>query len=120
MAAARRRKEKQQEERQVQKEEETTEEQASQPKNTEAKACGSYSGKDSYACEDSYTICAGEAQGVVERYYTGEGTSLDQFAESYAKETYVGHADPYEDLVWQAGFAGCLAALMDEYDTLYR
>jgi hypothetical protein len=42
------------------------------------------------------------------------------FAVRYAKEMYVGHADPYEDLVWEAGYAGCLAALYGEYDKLYR
>jgi hypothetical protein len=90
------------------------------PHNTEAKACGSYTGKDAFACEDSYEICSFDAKQVVEGYYhETSAVSLDAYAMHYAKETYVGHADPYEDLVWQSGYAGCLAALMDEYDTLY-
>jgi hypothetical protein len=85
----------------------------------EARACGSYSGKDRFACEDSYEICSAEAPRVVEKSYHEEGPNFEEWAVHYAKETYIGHANPYEDLVWQAGYAGCLEAMAAESEKLY-
>jgi hypothetical protein len=91
----------------------------SRPQHTEARACGSYSGKDSFACEDSYEICSLEAPSVVEKAYHEEGPSFDSWAMHYAKETYTGHANSFEDIVWEAGYAGCLEAMYAEYEKLY-
>lgn len=89
------------------------------PQHNEARACGSYSGKDSFACEDSYEICSLEAPSVVEKAYHEEGPSFDSWAMHYAKETYTGHANSFEDIVWEAGYAGCLEAMYGEYEKLY-
>jgi hypothetical protein len=91
----------------------------SRPFHNKARACGSYSGKDRFACEDSYEICAAEAPHVVEKSYHEEGPSFEEWAFHYAKGTYTGHADPYEDLVWQAGYAGCLEAMAAESERLH-
>jgi hypothetical protein len=91
----------------------------SHPFHNEARSCGSYSGKDRFACEDSYEICSAEAPRVVEQSYHEEGPNFEEWAIHYAKETYTGHANPYEDLVWQAGYAGCLEAMAAEYEKLY-
>jgi antirestriction protein len=89
------------------------------PFHNEARACGSYSGKDSFACEDSYEICSAEAPRIVERSYHEEGPDFEEWAIHYAKETYTGHVDPYEDLIWQAGYAGCLEAMSAESEKLH-
>lgn len=91
----------------------------SRPFHNEARACGSYGGKDRFACQDSYEICSAEAPRVVEKSYHEEGPNFEEWAIHYAKETYTGHADPYEDLVWQAGYAGCLEAMSAEYEKQY-
>jgi hypothetical protein len=93
--------------------------QSSSP-NSEASTCGSYGGKNAFACEDSYEVCSIEAPAVVEKAYHEQGPSFDSWALHYAKETYTGHANPFEDIVWEAGYAGCLAAISAEYERLYR
>lgn len=82
-------------------------------RNTEATTCGSYGGVSGGACKLAYEICSAEAKQVVESYYHGTGTpSLDTYAEHYANENSTEEA-------WEGGFAGCLGALMAEYERLY-
>lgn len=69
---------------------------------------------DRSACHDSYSACAASAKPKVRAYYTGNGQSLDSVATRYAKRVY-GSAG----FDWQAGYAWCLAALMDAYHRLY-
>ena len=71
---------------------------------------------DRYACHDSYAICAANrAKAKVQAYYSGNGPTLDSIATRYAKGTY--GTSFYG--AWQAGYAGCYAALGAEYDRLY-
>jgi hypothetical protein len=83
-------------------------------KSTKAQACNLPVSSDRFACEDSYTACATSAEAKVKAYYSGSGASLDSIAISYAKGVYGSSG-----YTWQAGYAGCLAALMDEYTRLY-
>lgn len=83
----------------------------------ESQACGNLpASTDRNACHDSYFSCSLGAKAKVRAYYSGTGASLDTIATHYAKGTY--GADPLGG--WQAGYGGCLAALQDEYDRLYR
>jgi hypothetical protein len=82
---------------------------------SEATACDLPISGDRLICRDSYTACAPTAKAKVKAYYNSTGPTLDTIAESYAKDIYGSSG-----FRWQAGYAGCLAALMDEYDRLYR
>lgn len=83
--------------------------------NTENQACGGYVGPDLNACHDSYEyLCMyGKVKQTVQNYYENNGTDLSTAAVSWAKDYYTSGGS------WQAGSAGCLAALMDEYRRLY-
>ncbi len=86
-----------------------------QPVNTENQACGGYAGPDLNACHDSYEyLCMyGKVKQTVQNYYENNGTDLSTAADSWAKDYYTSEGS------WQAGSAGCFAALMDEYHRLY-
>jgi hypothetical protein len=86
-----------------------------QPVNTEHQACGGYAGPDLNACHDSYEyLCMyGKVKQTVQNYYEGNGADLSTSAINWAKDYYTSEGS------WQAGSAGCLAALMDEYHRLY-
>jgi len=85
---------------------------------TESRACDHLpASTDRNACQDSYIFCAADrATAKVRAYYSGNGPTLDTIAVRYARSTYgtslLGS--------FQAGVAGCYAALLDEYDRLYR
>ncbi|MGB7589360.1 MAG: hypothetical protein WBM00_11700 [Solirubrobacterales bacterium] len=83
--------------------------------NTENQACGGYAGPDLNACHDSYEyLCMyGKVKQTVQNYYEGNGADLSTDAVDWAKDYYTNEGS------WQAGSAGCLASLMDEYHHLY-
>ena len=83
---------------------------------TEAEACDNLPESTySNACHDSYVICAATAKAKVQAYYSGNGATLDTIATRHAKDTYgTGLSGSF-----QGGYAGCFAALMDEYGRLY-
>ena len=85
--------------------------------NKAVKACGQYQSADLTACRDSYRGCAATAKAKVQAYYSDKGPGLDAIAIKYSKGMY-GNAEA--GFLWQAGMSGCLAALTDEYDRLYR
>jgi hypothetical protein len=65
------------------------------------------------ACQDSYLACAKTPEAKVQAYKGGTDPTLSNIATSHADRTY-GDAGP----TWDAGFAGCMAALLDEYTRL--
>lgn len=80
--------------------------------NTEKSTCDFTITVDKNACQLSYTVCSVSAKAEVEAYYNGRGASIDNVAERFAKSMYNAY-------VWQSSFAGCFAALLDEYRRLY-
>ena len=85
-----------------------------QPVNTEDQACSGYSGPDANACQDSYEyLCVdGQVKQKVQAYYQGNSSDLSTVAQQWARSYYTSQGS------WQAGMAGCLAALNDEYHRL--
>lgn len=85
------------------------------PINTEDQACSGYSGPDANACHDSYEYACVNAQvkQQVQAYCAGNAPDLSTIAKRWAIGNYTHQGS------WQAGMAGCLAALMDEYHRLY-
>jgi hypothetical protein len=77
---------------------------------TEAKACVQSGTEDVNACHDSYTACSKIAKAKVRAFKSGKGPNLGVAAGIYAKQTYGSSA------VFKAGYVGCLAALLDEYN----
>jgi hypothetical protein len=67
------------------------------------------------ACQDSYLACAETPKPKVEAYKGGNDPTLIKIATSHANSRY-GDSGP----TWDAGFAGCMAALLDEYTRLQR
>jgi hypothetical protein len=85
------------------------------------KACGDLPvSTDRAACRDSYAACAASAKAKVQAYYMSKGPDLYTIARSYANGVYGSSEDERLLGGWQAGFGGCEAALLDEYDHLYR
>ena len=71
-------------------------------------ACPFASSVSRSACEDSYAACAATAKGKVRAFYSKNGPTLQAVATKYAARTYPASGAS------QAGFAGCLAALVNE------
>ncbi len=74
-----------------------------------AETCAAFSGSTAAACEHSYFSCAREAPRNVRLYHDEGGPRLDVVAE---EATY----ERYEEPARHGAFAGCLAALTDEYN----
>lgn len=55
----------------------------------------------------------GKVKQTVQAYYASNGTDLATAAQRWALTFYTRQGS------WEAGTAGCLAALMDEYTRLY-
>ncbi len=81
---------------------------------TEAKACVQPTSTDRSACHDSYDACAQEAKEKVQAFVAGDSPPLDIVAAERAKGIYDASSEV------QAGTAGCLAALLDEYNNSHR
>ncbi len=81
------------------------------PVNSETQACAGYSGPDANACRDSYEfLCVnGKAKQTVQKYLAGSTPDLSTVAKKWALGYYTQQGS------WEAGMAGCLAVLMDEY-----
>jgi hypothetical protein len=82
---------------------------------TKDQACGSYGGFDASACRDSFVaLCAyGHLRERVRAYHEGSAPDLSTQALRWARR-YYGRQES-----WEAGMAGCQAALLDEYQRLY-
>jgi hypothetical protein len=82
---------------------------------SEERMCGNLPvSRDKTACHTAYSACTASAEPKVRAYYESRGPDLDTIAMRYAKSIW-GSSD-----TWQAAYGGCLAALSDEYDRLYR
>jgi hypothetical protein len=76
-------------------------------------ACPSGSSLDRNVCRDSYISCAGTAKAKVQAYTSGKGPAPNSVAKNYANSTYNSSGPS------QSGYAGCMAALLDEYERLH-
>jgi hypothetical protein len=65
-------------------------------------------------CRSSSSRSSVGAREKVRRYYNDEGPTLDTIAVRYATDTYGRNS-----LGWEDGYAGCITALGDAYDSLY-
>jgi hypothetical protein len=83
---------------------------------TKRQACGSYGGTDAFACNDSFVFgCVfGHLKERVQAYYEGNAPDPSTQALRWARRFYGRQGS------WEAGMAGCQAALLDEYQRLYR
>jgi hypothetical protein len=80
--------------------------------------CPSFSGKNLRVCEDAYRACSIKAQGVVERFFRGEGEPFWEWAHKYSREGYLA-GGPDTELA-DAAELGCGEAMEAEYRRLFR
>jgi hypothetical protein len=78
--------------------------------------CSYSASEEQTACENSYAACLETPKAEVKKYQGGfDDPTFVNLATSHANREY-GDRGP----TWDAGFAGCTAALLDEYTRLQR